>query len=232
MEITHNATITLDEILLAVNNLFKKQGYVTKFTLSQLKKVCREKTVTIVVRKSAEDSASLLKENIFFPEDILRALAGKNANLSIFFNHVVNTKIQEVLNDAFQKLDESEQKILSTKFQLEKPVPMRTVQKLKNIPQIKIKDLFSVYSSFANKTLQILRFSIKTLETKYTSENILNFEIKKAGFSVRTKNCLIAGQIEIVGDLLKKDEHELSRYRNFGNSGIREISDFKELYQF
>jgi len=43
--------------------------------------------------------------------------------------------------------------------------------------------------------------------------------------SVRSSNCLRAAEIKTIGDLVKKGEPEMLKYRNFGRKSLKEIQD-------
>ena len=43
--------------------------------------------------------------------------------------------------------------------------------------------------------------------------------------SVRSSNCLQSAEIKSIGDLVRKTESEMLKYRNFGRKSLKEISD-------
>lgn len=52
----------------------------------------------------------------------------------------------------------------------------------------------------------------------------LNMPITELELSVRSSNCLRDAKIKTIGDLVKKGEMEMLKYRNFGKKSLREIN--------
>jgi len=48
--------------------------------------------------------------------------------------------------------------------------------------------------------------------------------------SVRSHNCLKAAEIKTLGDLVRKDESEMLKFRNFGRKSLSELTEIVELY--
>ena len=53
----------------------------------------------------------------------------------------------------------------------------------------------------------------------------LNMPITELELSVRSSNCLREAKIKTIGDLVKKTEMEMLKYRNFGKKSLSEISE-------
>ena len=52
----------------------------------------------------------------------------------------------------------------------------------------------------------------------------LKVPISELELSVRSSNCLRAARIKTIGDLVKKTELEMLKYRNFGKKSLNEIN--------
>ena len=46
--------------------------------------------------------------------------------------------------------------------------------------------------------------------------------------SVRSHNCLKAANIQTIGDLVRRDEQEMLKFRNFGRKSLQELSKILE----
>lgn len=57
---------------------------------------------------------------------------------------------------------------------------------------------------------------------------ILQTPVSELELSVRSHNCLRAAEINTVGDLVRRDENELLKFRNFGRKSLAELSAFVE----
>lgn len=55
-------------------------------------------------------------------------------------------------------------------------------------------------------------------------EDYLNMPISELELSVRSANCLKEGKIRTIGDLVKRTEMEMLKYRNFGKKSLNEIN--------
>ena len=63
----------------------------------------------------------------------------------------------------------------------------------------------------------------ETKEEKEFAEK-LNMPITELELSVRSSNCLRESKIKTIGDLVKKSEMEMLKYRNFGKKSLNEIN--------
>jgi len=54
---------------------------------------------------------------------------------------------------------------------------------------------------------------------------LLDKSVDELELSVRSSNCLRAAEIKTIGDLVKKGEPEMLKYRNFGRKSLKEIQD-------
>jgi DNA-directed RNA polymerase subunit alpha len=84
-----------------------------------------------------------------------------------------------------------------------------------------------------------INFDIEPEEEKVESEKDLEFErVKKIlltsvddlELSVRSHNCLKAANIKTLGDLVRKDESEMLKFRNFGRKSLSELIEIVENY--
>ncbi len=84
-----------------------------------------------------------------------------------------------------------------------------------------------------------INFDIEPEEEKVETEKDAEFErIKKIlltnvddlELSVRSHNCLKAANIKTLGDLVRKDESELLKFRNFGRKSLAELIEIVENY--
>jgi len=55
--------------------------------------------------------------------------------------------------------------------------------------------------------------------------NMLNMSVKELELSVRSNNCLNAANIKTLGDLVRKSEPEMLKYRNFGRKSLSELNE-------
>lgn len=84
-----------------------------------------------------------------------------------------------------------------------------------------------------------INFDIEQEEEKVDNEKDLEFErIKKIlltsvddlELSVRSHNCLKAANIKTLGDLVRKEESEMLKFRNFGRKSLAELMEIVENY--
>ncbi len=84
-----------------------------------------------------------------------------------------------------------------------------------------------------------VNFEVEQEEEKVESEKDAEFErIKKIlktnvddlELSVRSHNCLKAANIKTLGDLVRRDESELLKFRNFGRKSLSELVELVENY--
>lgn len=73
------------------------------------------------------------------------------------------------------------------------------------------------------------------IETKIDVEaerikKILLTSVDDLELSVRSHNCLKAAEIKTLGDLVKKDESEMLKFRNFGRKSLSELTEIVEMY--
>ncbi|GBD87170.1 DNA-directed RNA polymerase subunit alpha [bacterium BMS3Abin03] len=59
---------------------------------------------------------------------------------------------------------------------------------------------------------------------------ILLTNVEELELSVRSHNCLKAANIKTLGDLVRKDESEMLKFRNFGRKSLAELMDIVENY--
>lgn len=73
------------------------------------------------------------------------------------------------------------------------------------------------------------------VETKEDAETerlrkILNTSVDDLELSVRSHNCLKAANIKTLGDLVRRDESEMLKFRNFGRKSLSELSEIVDNY--
>jgi DNA-directed RNA polymerase subunit alpha len=61
-------------------------------------------------------------------------------------------------------------------------------------------------------------------------KKILTTSVDDLELSVRSHNCLKAANIKILGDLVRKDESEMLKFRNFGRKSLAELIEIVENY--
>ncbi|HPG39493.1 MAG TPA: DNA-directed RNA polymerase subunit alpha [bacterium] len=95
--------------------------------------------------------------------------------------------------------------------------------------------------SYAGKILKdhiqlFITFDVETEEedTPEVDEEIMrirklvNMSVDELELSVRSHNCLIAADIKTIGDLVRRDEQEMLKFRNFGRKSLTELNKILE----
>ncbi|MBN2356624.1 DNA-directed RNA polymerase subunit alpha, partial [candidate division KSB1 bacterium] len=95
--------------------------------------------------------------------------------------------------------------------------------------------------SFAGKILRdhiqlFINFDIDTEEeeTQEVDEEairirkLLKMSVDELELSVRSHNCLMAANIKSIGDLVRRDEQEMLKFRNFGRKSLSELTKILE----
>jgi len=84
-----------------------------------------------------------------------------------------------------------------------------------------------------------INFDVEQEEDKVDNEKDLEFErirkilttsVDDLELSVRSHNCLKAANIKTMGDLVRKDESEMLKFRNFGRKSLAELMEIVETY--
>lgn len=84
-----------------------------------------------------------------------------------------------------------------------------------------------------------INFDVEQEEDKVESEKdaeserirkILTTSVDDLELSVRSHNCLKAANIKTLGDLVRKDESEMLKFRNFGRKSLAELQDIVDNY--
>jgi len=57
---------------------------------------------------------------------------------------------------------------------------------------------------------------------------LLKMSVEELELSVRSHNCLKAADIQTIGDLVRRDEQEMLKFRNFGRKSLQELSKILE----
>lgn len=84
-----------------------------------------------------------------------------------------------------------------------------------------------------------INFDVEHEEEKVVNEKdaeverlrkILTTSVDDLELSVRSHNCLKAANIKTLGDLVKRDESEMLKFRNFGRKSLAELNDIVDVY--
>ena len=87
--------------------------------------------------------------------------------------------------------------------------------------------------------LLFLNFSVETESAEELKEKdsefarirkVLQMSVDELELSVRSHNCLRAANIKTLADLVRRDEPELLKFRNFGRKSLAELSEIVEQY--
>ena len=57
---------------------------------------------------------------------------------------------------------------------------------------------------------------------------LLKMSVEELELSVRSQNCLKAANIQTIGDLVRRDDQEMLKFRNFGRKSLQELSKILE----
>jgi len=57
---------------------------------------------------------------------------------------------------------------------------------------------------------------------------LINMSVDELELSVRSHNCLMAADIKTIGDLVRRDEQEMLKFRNFGRKSLTELNKILE----
>jgi DNA-directed RNA polymerase subunit alpha len=57
---------------------------------------------------------------------------------------------------------------------------------------------------------------------------LLKMSVDELELSVRSYNCLMAANIKTIGDLVRRDEQEMLKFRNFGRKSLQELTQILE----
>ncbi len=57
---------------------------------------------------------------------------------------------------------------------------------------------------------------------------LLKMPVDELELSVRSYNCLMAANIKTIGDLVRRDEQEMLKFRNFGRKSLQELTEILE----
>jgi DNA-directed RNA polymerase subunit alpha len=78
---------------------------------------------------------------------------------------------------------------------------------------------------FADQDRYAVEFEeeIETEDKEDTLQKLLNMPINEIELSVRSSNCIKSANIQTIGDLARRTEMEMLKYRNFGKKSLEEI---------
>ncbi len=89
-----------------------------------------------------------------------------------------------------------------------------------------LKDHFSLFSPSEEEVVE--EVEEEPDEEFMKTKALLQKSVEELELSVRSGNCLKAANIKTLGDLVKKSEAEMLKYRNFGRKSLKEIADLLE----
>ncbi len=80
---------------------------------------------------------------------------------------------------------------------------------------------------FTDDELYAIEFEeeTETEDTEGKLQKLLNMPINEIELSVRSANCIKAADIQTIGDLVRRTEAEMLKYRNFGKKSLDEIKN-------
>lgn len=85
------------------------------------------------------------------------------------------------------------------------------------------------FSLFAPVVEEIVEERVEEPDEEFMrTKSILAKSVEELELSVRSGNCLKAANIQTLGDLVRKSEAEMLKYRNFGRKSLKEIADMLE----
>jgi DNA-directed RNA polymerase subunit alpha len=89
-----------------------------------------------------------------------------------------------------------------------------------------LKDHMQLLIHFDEETLQEAREEFN--EEKERVRELLGRSVDELELSVRSNNCLKMANIKSLGDLVRRNESEMLKYKNFGRKSLREIAEILE----
>jgi len=90
-----------------------------------------------------------------------------------------------------------------------------------------LRDHVQLFINFDIEQEEEQQVSLKDTETDRIRKMLLT-NVEDLELSVRSHNCLKAANIKILGDLVRKDEAEMLKFRNFGRKSLAELMDIVE----
>ncbi len=90
-----------------------------------------------------------------------------------------------------------------------------------------LKEMFSPLIHFKDVDEKIEEYSIEDgkSRTESKSEKVLKMPVEDLELSVRSLHCLQTADIHLVGDLIKRNDEELIKTKNFGKKSLQEIRE-------
>jgi DNA-directed RNA polymerase subunit alpha len=89
-----------------------------------------------------------------------------------------------------------------------------------------LNDHFSLFASAEEEIIEVREEEPD--EEFLKTKSVLEKSVEELELSVRSGNCLKAANISTLGDLVRKSEAEMLKYRNFGRKSLKEIADMLE----
>jgi len=89
-----------------------------------------------------------------------------------------------------------------------------------------LKDHMQLFIHFDEVTLEESREEFN--EEKQRMRELLQRNVDELELSVRSNNCLKMANIKTIGDLVRKTESDMLKYKNFGRKSLREIAEILE----
>ncbi|RMD50812.1 MAG: DNA-directed RNA polymerase subunit alpha [Ignavibacteria bacterium] len=92
-----------------------------------------------------------------------------------------------------------------------------------------LKDHVQLFINFEVEQEEEQVESVEDAETERLRKILLT-SVDDLELSVRSHNCLKAANIKTLGDLVRRDESEMLKFRNFGRKSLSELSDIVDNY--
>lgn len=90
-----------------------------------------------------------------------------------------------------------------------------------------LRDHINYFINFDVETEEVKPTTLKDSETERIRRMLLT-KVEDLELSVRANNCLKAANIKTIADLVRRDEQELLRFRNFGRKSLAELGEIIE----
>ena len=91
-----------------------------------------------------------------------------------------------------------------------------------------LKDHIQLFINFDIETEEEEEEEVEFDEEVLRIRKLLKMSVDELELSVRSQNCLKAANIKTIGDLVKKEESEMLKFRNFGRKSLTELTKMLE----
>lgn len=90
-----------------------------------------------------------------------------------------------------------------------------------------LRDHINLFINFDIKP-EIEEEPVEVDEEALRIRKLLKMSVDELELSVRSYNCLMAANIKTIGDLVRRDEQEMLKFRNFGRKSLQELTQILE----